>query len=326
MSVVTEVPQACATPAPVPPRTTGARAPWRDSLLIGAIAAVLYSALSQSTLYGDAAWFLLRNDRDMLVLGTHCAYPLLLNALAGCTGLVGGSLYTAGMALSVAGGSVGCALMHRATALLEVGRGAAFRRFSGAFALCLLGYLTFTFLLLGEYPEYGAYLLPLVWPATLLALASIPRRILYGAVIAGLAMGLHMIARYDVPERGREYAAGVREQFGDHRVLLLVGDYVDLEARFVQMPQQPYFFILDVANLEPAVAETMLPQLEAHLRQEMQRYDRVVLTAGAERLMAVSAAVPQARTGSSVVLEFLRGRFRLEPVSSRGFVGYVLRP
>src|SRR5690606_5566971 len=56
MSVVTDVPQVCATPAPVPPRTTGARAPWRDSLLIGAIAAVLYTALSQSTLYGDAAW------------------------------------------------------------------------------------------------------------------------------------------------------------------------------------------------------------------------------------------------------------------------------
>lgn len=199
------------------------------------------------------------------------------------------------------------------------------RKMVGAFAICLTGYLLFTFFLLGDYPEYGAYLLPLAWPAALLTVSSLPRWLVCSAVIVGLSTGLHMIAQYDVPERGEEYAAGFRHLFEEQKCLLLVGDYVDLEARFVQMPDQPYLFILDVATLKPDAVEKALPQVDAHLRREMRRYERLILTAGAEQLMSASSIVTQARTGGSVLLEFLRSQYRLEPVAHRGFSGYVLR-
>ena len=116
----------------------------------------------------------------------------------------------------------------------------------------------------------------------------------------------------------------MRAVAAEEPVALLVGEYADLEACFVRLPEVPYLWIAKVAYDEREKAESLMPFLDEQLTTWFEEGRRVFLTSQLEAL-----ARPGAFAGSQildeVILEHLRNNYDLMPVGDGGFSGKEIR-
>lgn len=190
--------------------------------------------------------------------------------------------------------------------------------------VALVPYFGVCFLMLGGVDEHGAYFLPLTWPAAWITLRALPRLGL-PLVLVGALAAVGQVVAHDQPERGRAFAAGLRDYLGDDAVLLLIGSTADQEACIVQLPDQVQYASLEeyarTGNVRPETVD--MGHLDASLDIWFEQGSRILLTADAEDL-ANRPGFPGRHVMGDTVLPHLRATYRLEPVVREGFRGVEL--
>ncbi|MEM7201368.1 MAG: hypothetical protein AAF628_13950 [Planctomycetota bacterium] len=188
-----------------------------------------------------------------------------------------------------------------------------------------LPYLALVVVLLAHFPdasERGAYLLPLVWPAALITAAAWHRVLVAAMVVLAAGIGFLQIRAHDQPQASHEYATGLRTAAGPKPAYLVVGDYQDLEALHVQLPEVEYLFVTDLIGRVP-VPESQLPLflqgIDQILGQALDDGMAVFLTEGAERFLG--AAETAAWVSAPALLKHLRSHYALASVQEGGFRG-----
>ncbi len=195
-------------------------------------------------------------------------------------------------------------------------------RAAGWFVLAVVAYCAATYCMLGSHPEWGAYLLPLAWPAAWRMARSWSERLLACVLALSLLAGVLFVAQHDAPERPAAFAAGVREVAGDGPVLLLIGGLDDIEARFVALPDTPYFFLPDVAMMSDR--SSGLAAFDAAAERLRARGGTLLMTQDAFEVLHDEQAAAQG-AGLRWFAEHLEQRYRLTPVKAGGFAGWEVR-
>jgi hypothetical protein len=156
---------------------------WRDSLVVGLLAAVLYIALRQPCLYGpDGVWILAHARVGNLRHPHHFAYLPLLAAAKAALAPFGIGMPVIAASLSAVTMAAAVALAHRATAVLGEPRARAALVAAGvAFAPAVLFFAT-TVELHGPFMAFAGL-------AYLATAHSVRRPTLGGAACVGLATG-----------------------------------------------------------------------------------------------------------------------------------------
>lgn len=198
------------------------------------------------------------------------------------------------------------------------------RLMSLGLAISLIPYLTVSVAMLAGYNEYGAYLLPLAFPVAWITMRCYSGHIvLVCAVLAAIA-SVVMVKLNDDPGRGREYADGLRTVAEGQPMALLIGEYVDLEARFLHLPETPYLHLTEIAQFSREEVAALMPQLDGVLERWFVEGRRIFLTDRVE-------AVVQSQTFAGyenldqVILGHLRTEYELTPVEHDAFSGKEVR-
>lgn len=203
---------------------------------------------------------------------------------------------------------------------------AATRRLAAAALATTAFYAVVSLCLLHGGVIRGQYMLPAVIPAALASAAFLrPPRLAALAILVSIAGGVFAVRRHDDPARGREYAAGLREVAAARPTVLIIGINEDVEAIFGHVPDQPFFFLPDLAMLEASIVAAALPQLDAWIAARTSEGKDVFLTAAARRWLDKMNAMP-VPSAAPVLLSHFSERYALQPVHVRGFVAERLRP
>ena len=199
--------------------------------------------------------------------------------------------------------------------------------------VALLAYLVAAATLLGGDREFGAYLLPLAWPAALLTvrtLQRLPRRPpLWAAttialVAASLSLGVTHVARHDQAQQARAFAAGLREITRGEPAFLLIGGYAELEACFVALPEVPFKVLIEESKMDPSLLPQALPAFDLWLAG-WQVQHAVFLTNGGADYLRDPYWTPTGPSGP-LLLAHLQQSYRLEPVAAGAFVAHRVLP
>ena len=133
------------------------------------------------------------------------------------------------------------------------------------------------FLIVGE-EEFGAYLLPMAFPAARLTAAAVPRSTCAALLVLSAVLAFAAVARHDDPTEARSWADGVREVAGGRRVVMLAGGTPDIAFLLTQMPDAERYLAVDIAlAVDPAAAE---PFRGFDLILEARRGTAILLTEG----------------------------------------------
>jgi hypothetical protein len=189
--------------------------------------------------------------------------------------------------------------------------------------LSLPAYLLPSYLVLGVWREYGAYLLPVGVLAIAATVAVVPRAASLAALALSGGLAVAHVVRRDEPARPREYAAGVRELAGGRRVIVLGGAEVDLEAHYIAMPDVQVVMLTMppfVDAREPAAAAALCQHIDAVLQED----GVVLLSAHAESTLRDSAVI-RLFPPLGAYWPRLSARFDLVAVRARGFAGRAVR-
>ncbi len=199
-------------------------------------------------------------------------------------------------------------------------RAAAWRPLTVVVLLSVLLYLLPSYLVLAMWREYGAYLIPLVFPAAAIAVSVLPRGASALALaVAGTVAVMHVID-HDRPERPREYAAGARELAGGRVLRVLGGDETDIEAGFVSLPDVD-FILLTLPPFIDTEGPAARLALGAGLDAMLQRGEAVLLSRGTATRLADQGTVAVFPPAGEI-LPFLEARYDLREVRVRGFSGW----
>lgn len=201
-------------------------------------------------------------------------------------------------------------------------RRSATRRLTTALALCLVGYLALSFLLIATLDERGAYLLPLAVPAVAISLHALPRWLVLVSIALGCAISTARIAAFDRSPRQLEFELGFRACVGEHAAVLLVGNGLDLETCLVRMPEVPVVAVGPIAATPNAQAEAAAEVACAWIRTRVEARQHVVLTEDAVVLL-LEGRRHGLRVGDAL-LQRLRASFVLTPLAAGEFSGYRL--
>jgi hypothetical protein len=201
------------------------------------------------------------------------------------------------------------------------------RRTVLVYGLALVPYMLTCHLMLVEYGELGAYVIPMAWPmAVLLAPLSIRMPWLALASLAlSLLLSIAQVSEHDRPEPAREHAAGMQAIAQGKELYAFLGSKADTEAYFVHLPNLPIVWIPDLLTRGPEVREQILQGFERELAK-IPPDGRVVLISKEAKgtLDTLVGSFPS--RSASILGEYLESRFRFEPVRNRGFDGYRLLP
>lgn len=203
-------------------------------------------------------------------------------------------------------------------------RSPSWRRLCAVVALSLPVYLVPSYLVLAMWREYGAYLIPLAFPAAVIVVGALPRAWTLVAIAVAATVATAHVVRYDRSERPREYAAGARALAEGRPLYVLGGDEVDIEASFVSLTDATVVVLSMPPFIDAVLAAQALAALDAKLGLALTRGEAVLLSRGADvrlRDPRTTAAFPSA----GAILPHLETHYRLEPVQARGFAGWRLR-
>lgn len=198
------------------------------------------------------------------------------------------------------------------------------RRLAVVVLLSLPVYLVPSYLVLAMWREYGAYLIPLAFPAAVIVVGALPRAWVVAAIGVAATIAIVHVVGQDRSERPREYAAGARELAEGSPLYVLGGDEVDIEASFVTLPDTTMVMLSMPPFIDAVLGAQALAALDAQLAIALPRGDVVLLSRGADvrlRDPRTTAAFPTA----GAILPHLDAHYRLDPVQARGFAGWRVR-
>lgn len=204
-----------------------------------------------------------------------------------------------------------------------------FRWFGGCLVVFVLGYVTFTFLLVQGGDANGAYLLPVGLLAALAIALSSGRAVWWLTIVLGAVTAVWYVGTNDRSDRAAAYVAGLEAVVGDQEPYLLLGVGVDVEVLFgTRSEAKPWFFVPELASQPGEVVASVLPQLDALIAAERAAGKVPLLTADARRWITRVATFPGADqgppNGGMVLQAHLERTYTLAPVRAEGFVAEAL--
>lgn len=181
----------------------------------------------------------------------------------------------------------------------------------------------------GHGTERGAYLLPLAWPAGLLAaLLSRHRLLLALCLVVGIGIGAFDVLQHDQRPQ-RAFANGFHELCSGRTTYCLVGGHEELAAFLVDLPDQvpdrdwqTPVLLLDVPEQQLAAASQVFAQW---LRAKCVSGVEVWLTSGCVDTLTLPGWT-KGRPAAAQLLQELHADFRWEEHRAQGFVGWRLVP
>jgi hypothetical protein len=197
---------------------------------------------------------------------------------------------------------------------------ASWRRLTLVVVLALPLYLAPTYMILGVWREFGAYSIPLLFPAAAITVAILPWPLSVGAVAAAMLVATAHVIDHDRPERPHRYAAGVRAIAAGAPVHLLAGDDHDVEAHFVALPDLDLLLLTMPPFLDHAHADEVRNALQRRLDAQLRRGEVVLLTDGAMARLRHPGTVAMF-PAATALLQHLERHYLLQPVRSEGFGG-----
>lgn len=199
------------------------------------------------------------------------------------------------------------------------------RWMAAALAVSLVPYLTVSIFMLAGHDEHGAYPLPLAVLAAWITLRCCPRPVVLGCATLAAAISVGSVKLHDQPERSLAFAEGLQQVADAKPMALLIGDNVDLEARFVRLPEIPYLLITWYALADRPAVEAGLPLLDVQLDKWFAEGRRVFLTDRVDFVVQMPTFEAYASTLDEVILGHLRDKYELTPVAQGAFGGQELR-
>ncbi len=193
-----------------------------------------------------------------------------------------------------------------------------------AFLVGCLAYGAATFVLMAPATENGAYLVPLVWPAALLVVGTLPRSVAWLLVLGGLALGGRWIAQHDDPHYGRAFVADVRVVAQRGPIDLICGQHVEFDACMIFGPEIAWREWINETNLPPETVPMLVQHLHGWLGAREAAGYQVILTEGTMQYLASPVGSEQ-RTGP-LLRRAIEAEFGLEPVHGVVLRAWRLRP
>ncbi len=187
------------------------------------------------------------------------------------------------------------------------------------------GLLWVTLILMGRGTERGAYLLPMAWPAALIAVRLLSG---VGAVVAlalSLLVAVVEVKVHDARRPGLPFAEGFREVIGDRPCFLYIGAFAEAEGLLVYLPEVEWKTPLDEIQTDPRVLHLGLPLFDQFLLGKMREGKEVWITAGGKEQMRNPTWVPKGPSGPPL-LEHIERRFRQQEARAKGFHAWRLLP
>lgn len=200
-------------------------------------------------------------------------------------------------------------------ALLALRRG---RCLGVVLLLGLAASLAVTLLLMAPTTENGAYLVPLVWPAALLVVRTLPRWWWWTTMAVGTLLGVRWIAAHDDPAFGRQFVADVRTVAAGAPVELVCGQHREFDACMIFAPELPWRELINEAALPPEAVPRLVAGMREWVAQRTGAGGMVLLTEGTLAYLLAPIG-PELRTGP-LLRQAIEREFELEPAH-----GVVLR-
>lgn len=182
----------------------------------------------------------------------------------------------------------------------------------------------------GHHTEYGAYLLPLAWPAGLVAVRLVGKNGLAAALAAlGAAIAVAGVWTHDTRPQ-RAFAEGLRELQGERPTFTLVGGHDEIAGMLVELPERRP----EVAWQVPVVMVRQLPAgrsaeafaaYDLWLRQRVAGGAELWLTAGCIETLEAPGWT-EGKAAAAALLRGLRDRFAWTEHRAQGCVAYRLAP
>lgn len=287
--------------------------------------------------------------RMFVLLITHAGLSLLLAKLASVSGQA--TMANNAMGITVRADFVPHVLWHEwllpympfcllPFVALRVPR---LRTAVASFAICVLGYLLVTTIVLGLLEptgpalphggmfEFGSFLLGSTVPAVLLSMLALPVRAAVLAVAIACVAGVLQVRAHDWPPDPIGYAAGFHELQQQAPLNVLVDNAEERAWIARRHPDQQCFTVRGNLELEVALIakQKQLPFVPATFALQFQLW-RPSIAGGKELLVSEralsrmqSSPVPQL---AEAARDLLPQSFTFEPVQAQGFRGYRLLP
>jgi hypothetical protein len=189
---------------------------------------------------------------------------------------------------------------------------------------CAVGcYAAVTAVLMGDGTEHGAYLVPLIWPAAVVAVRAIPSvRMLSAAIAVSAAFAIWGVVSHDVGE-DRNFAAGYRRVVAERPAILVVGSHRELAPLLLDEPYAEWLVVSEVMALAGAESALLWVENWVHATQRAGR--DVLLTEGTLRWLADPSSLGGGELGGRL-LSHLRAAFSFELVADGSFAASRLHP
>ncbi|MCB9919605.1 MAG: phospholipid carrier-dependent glycosyltransferase [Planctomycetes bacterium] len=145
-----------------------------------------------------------------------------------------------------------------------------------ALGIALVPYLGISFLLMRHENEFGAYTMPCVLLATVLAALSCPPRLLVASTLVALFGSTVHVRLHDAQSTGHELARSVVSRSLENRIVILVTGEVERDDALMALPNRDFAQYL---WLEPLAGGVTPELLRSWLRDQATRDRRVLATA-----------------------------------------------
>ncbi|MCB9872380.1 MAG: hypothetical protein H6837_21175 [Planctomycetes bacterium] len=200
------------------------------------------------------------------------------------------------------------------------------RRLAVVLQLLVLPYAMLTAVLVYD-DEFGAYILPLAWPAAVLTVRTIHGRWLPLLLVAAALVGGVRLWRHETISCTRQAARALTAERGERDLFLLPVTTEDLELCFVGLPGVPFYYLPQLVRYPREAVQAFLPQLDPQLDQRIDAElaaGRTVVLTESGRLALRSASAATVSGAPRLVADHLEARYRTDPITAPGFSGWRL--
>ncbi|MHC5071942.1 MAG: hypothetical protein ACYTGO_15810, partial [Planctomycetota bacterium] len=189
------------------------------------------------------------------------------------------------------------------------------------YALVVL-YVLLTTILVGG-TEFGAYLLPLAWPAALLAVRAFQTRWLVVLSVLGLCIAMPRLHAHDTIDHTRRTAASLKELQDEESLYFLAVTKKDLDLYFVGLPRAGFYYLPVLGQLDEKTVRAHLPRLDKKLEEELVKGRTVFMSKEGNEFL-LSDAVAAHTSGAAVLAAHLAEAYVVTPIHRREFKGWSL--
>ncbi len=179
--------------------------------------------------------------------------------------------------------------------------------------------------ILVEGSEFGAYFLPLAWPAALLTARVFSPRWLALLVFLGLCIGVPRLWARETIDQTRQAAASLTKLQPEQKLFFLPVTREDLELCFVGLPRADFYYLPKLVKYDEKTVRASLPILDGLIGRARADGQIVLLTeAGRESLVSAEAAAIS--SGPAALAAHFAKSYKTVPVTVPGFRGWKLVP